>query len=99
VARADVLRRLGDGEAALREADRTLARAEPLGLKVSIAEAHFIKAAVLRAKNNSVAARREYSAALSLLEEVRRDEGNENLLKRADLAAVHAECVKGSQAS
>ncbi len=63
-----------------------LARAEALGLKVPLAKAHYLKASVLRAKGDP-AARREYAAALRLLEEVKRDGGNENVLKRADLAA------------
>jgi tetratricopeptide (TPR) repeat protein len=96
VARAEGLRRLGDNDAALREADRALSRAEGLGLKVPIAKAHFVKAAVLRAKNDP-AARREYAAVVRVLEEVRRDTGNENVLKRADLAPIHAESVQGSK--
>jgi hypothetical protein len=65
-------------------------------LKVPIAKAHFVKAAVLRAKNDP-AARREYAAVVRVLEEVRRDTGNENVLKRADLAPIHDESVKGSR--
>jgi tetratricopeptide (TPR) repeat protein len=96
VARAEGLRKLGDADAALGEADRALSRAEGLGLKVPIAKAHFVKAAVLRAKNDP-AARREYAAVVRVLEEVRRDTGNENVLKRADLAPIHAESVQGSK--
>jgi hypothetical protein len=96
VARAEALRRLGDVEAALREADRALARAEALGLKVSMAKAHYVRAAVHRGKDPSTA-RREYAAALRLLEEVKRDEGNENVLKRADLAKLYEECVNSSR--
>ena len=81
---------------ALREAERALARAEALGLKVPLAKAHYLKASVLRAKGDP-AARRDYAAALRLLEEVKGDGGNENVLKRADLAAMHAECAKWSK--
>jgi eukaryotic-like serine/threonine-protein kinase len=97
VERTDAVRRLGDGDAALREADRALARAESLGLKVSAAKAHVVKAAVLRSKGDA-GARREYAAALRLLEEIRADSGNDNVLKRADLASMHAEAVQFSKA-
>jgi serine/threonine protein kinase/Tfp pilus assembly protein PilF len=96
VQRADALIRLGDQANGLREAERALAKAEALGLKVPLVKAHFVKASVLRARGDS-AARREYAAALRLLEEVKSDDGNGNVLKRADLATMHAECVKWSK--
>jgi serine/threonine protein kinase/tetratricopeptide (TPR) repeat protein len=96
VARADALHALADHDEALREADRAIARADALGLKVPLAKAHYVKASALRAKGDTVAARREYVATVRLLEEVRNDDGNENVLKRADLAGMHAEAVKHS---
>ncbi len=96
VRRAETLRELGDAADALREAERAISRAEGLGLKIPLAKAHYVKAAVLRAKGDQLA-RREYLAALRLLEEVKNDGGNENVLKRADLAAMHAEAVKWSK--
>jgi hypothetical protein len=96
VQRADTLIRLGDAAGGLREADRALARAEALGLKVPLAKAYYLKGSVLRAKGDA-SARREYASALRLLEEVKSDGGNENVLKRADLATIHAECVKWSK--
>ena len=44
-------------------------------------------------------ARRNYASTLQLIEEMRREEGNQKLLDRADLKAIHAECVRWSQAS
>ena len=38
-------------------------------------------------------------SALRLLEELKSEEGNQDILKRADLAAMHAECVKGSKSA
>jgi serine/threonine protein kinase len=98
VQRAATLIRLGDGVGGLAEAERALARAEALGLKVALAKAYYLRASVLRAKGDA-SARRDYTSALRLLEEVKGDTGNENVLKRADLATMYAECVKGSQAS
>jgi hypothetical protein len=94
--RADALRVLGDEAGALREVERTLARAEVLGLKVALAKAHHLKASLLRAKADK-AARGEYTLAVRLLESVRNDSGNEKVLERADLAPIYAESVKGSQ--
>lgn len=96
--RADTLIKLGDTANGLREAEHALARAEALGLSVPLAKAYYLKASVLRAKGDG-AARRDYAKALRLLEEVKGDGGNENVLKRADLAAMHAEAVKWSKAS
>ena len=96
VQRANTLIRLGDSANGLREAERALGRAEALGLKVSQAKAHYLKASVLRGQSDP-GARRDYAAALRLLEEVKGDGGNENVLKRADLAAMHAEAVKWAQ--
>jgi serine/threonine protein kinase/tetratricopeptide (TPR) repeat protein len=96
VQRADTLIKLGDTANGFREADRALARAEALGLKVPLAKAYYLKGSVLRAKGDS-SAWRDYAAALRLLEEVKSDGGNENVLKRADLAPIHAECVKWSK--
>ena len=98
VQRAETLLRLGDQANALREAERAMARAEALGLKVPLAKAHYLKASVLRAKGDP-AARREYAAALRLLEEVKRDERERERAQARRSAAMHAECVKWSTAT
>ena len=87
--RAATLIRLGDLSNGLREAERALARAESFGLKVPQAKAHYLKASVAGAKGDLTTARRDYTMALRLLEEVRRDDGNESVLKRADLKSMY----------
>jgi serine/threonine protein kinase/Tfp pilus assembly protein PilF len=94
--RAAVLLALGDGNAARQEADRALAKAEPLGLRLSQARAHYLRAEVLR-PGGGPDARREYSLALRLLNEIKGEEGNQNLLTRTDLAKVYAACEQGSK--
>ncbi len=42
-------------------------------------------------------ARRHYTTALQLLEEMAREDGSQKLLERADLKAIHAECVRWSK--
>jgi hypothetical protein len=82
--------------AAEQEADRAIAAAETLGLRVAQAKAHNVRASALRA-GKSPEARREFAATLRLLEQVRNDTGNDKVLERADLAALHAESVRESQ--
>ena len=57
--------------------------------------AHYVRAVTLNARGDSTA-RREYAAALRLLEQVRNDTGNDKVLERADLAPIAAESRKGS---
>ncbi len=96
--RADALHRLGDQPAARQEVDRALARSEQLGLRMLRARAHYLRARLL-ASAAAADARRDYASALRLLEDLKSEEGNQDLLKRADLAVMHAECVQGSKAS
>ena len=96
IQRADVLAKSGDAATALGEVDRALARAETLGLRVSLAKAHFVKASILRARGDA-AARAEYASALRLLEQLRADDGNQDVLKRADLATLYSEAGKWSK--
>ena len=42
-------------------------------------------------------ARRHYTTALQLIEEMKREDGSQKLLERTDLKAIHAECVKWSK--
>ncbi len=93
IARASILIGLGDRAGGRSEVERALAKADALGLKVSLAKAYYLKASVLRATSDP-GAPREYAAALRLLEEVKADAGNEHVLERADLSSMHAECVK-----
>ena len=95
VRRAEMLLALGDRGEALREAERAIGRADVLGLKVSRARAHYVKASVLRA-NADPSAQREFRDAVRVFEEVKRDGGNERVLERADLARIYADAVKGA---
>jgi eukaryotic-like serine/threonine-protein kinase len=95
VQRARTLLALNDHAAAQQEADRAIAVAEGLGLRVPQAVAHYVRAVALNARGDS-GARREYAAALRLLEQVRNDTGNDKVFERADLAPIEAESRKGS---
>jgi hypothetical protein len=97
VHRAQALLRSGDRTVAAQEADRAVAAAEALGLRVAQAKAHYVRAMALQATNGGEA-RREFAAALRLLEHVRSDVGNDKVLERADLATLHAESRKAAGA-
>ena len=88
VARAGVLLKLGDRDGSRREADRALARAETLGFRVLAAKAHYLRAEALRSAGDADA-KREYGLAVRLLNDLSREDGNQNVLKRADLSAIY----------
>jgi tetratricopeptide (TPR) repeat protein len=83
-----VLLKLGDRDGSRREADRALARAETLGFRVLAAKAHYLRAEALRSAGDADA-KREYGLAVRLLNDLSREDGNQNVLKRADLSAIY----------
>src|SRR5262249_14640885 len=95
-ARAQALLTLGDRPAARQEADRTLAKAETLGLRLPQAKVHFVGAEILRADGDPNA-RGEYGAALRLLTDLNREDGNQNVLKRADISTIYIESERRSK--
>jgi serine/threonine protein kinase/tetratricopeptide (TPR) repeat protein len=88
--------KIGDRQAALQEAQRAIAKAETLGLRVLLAEAHYVFAEVLRLGADPQAGS-EYGRALQLLDQIKGEDGNQNILKRADLALIHSECTRWSK--
>ena len=93
---ADVLLRSGDRQQARLLAEDALARAETLGLRELRARSEYVVAAALRMAGDAQS-RRRYTTALQLLEEMAREDGSQKLLERADLKAIHAECVRWSK--
>jgi eukaryotic-like serine/threonine-protein kinase len=94
---ADTLLRAGDHQQARARAEETVARAETLGLRGLRARSEYVLAAAMRLAGDSQA-RRHYTAALQLLEEMATEDGSQKLLDRSDLKAIYAECVKWSKA-
>ena len=88
VAQAGVLLKLGDRAGSRREADRALARAETLGFRVLAAKAHYLRAEALRSAGDADA-KREYGLAVRLLNDLSREDGNTDVLERADLSAMY----------
>ncbi len=96
VQQADVLLRSGDRQQARLLAEDALARAETLGLRELRARSEYVVGAALRTAGDAQS-RRRYITALQLLEDMAREDGSQKLLERADLKAIHAECVRWSK--
>jgi hypothetical protein len=90
---ADTLIRAGDHSQARLLAEDALARAETQGLRELRARSEYVIATALRLAGNAQA-RKRYAEAQQLLEEMAREDGAQKLLERADLKAIHDECVK-----
>jgi tetratricopeptide (TPR) repeat protein len=95
---AETLLRIGDHRGARREIDRTLARAESLGLRELQARSEYVLATTKRQANDPQA-RHHYAAAMRMLDGMKREDGGQRLLERADLKVIYAECVRWSKAS
>jgi tetratricopeptide (TPR) repeat protein len=96
IARAQVLVKSGDRAAARQEIDRAVARAEALGSKLITAKAHFQRAEVLQLGKDPEA-RKEYALTLRLLNDIKSEDGGQNVLKRADVGAMYADSEKFSK--
>ena len=67
-----------------------------MGFRLLRAKALYLRGEILRLANDS-RARAEYGSALRLLEEIKGEDGNQQVLTRADLAAMHADCLRWSK--
>jgi hypothetical protein len=94
---ADTLLRVNDPAAARPLIKQALSRSDRLGLRLLRAKAHYLEATLLRLEKNRDA-RREYATALRLIDELTKDEGNQQLLKRSDLGALHADATRWATA-
>lgn len=92
---AEALLQLGDHRAARQEIDRTLPRAESLGLRELHARSEYVLASVLRAAKDDQS-RRHYAAVTRILDDMKREQGAERLLERVDLKAIYEDAKKWS---
>jgi tetratricopeptide (TPR) repeat protein len=96
--RAETLLKLGDRAIARREAERALTQAETFGLRPLLATAHYVRAEVLRL-TGTAEARADYASALRLLDEIKGEEGSQDVLTRADLGPMREACARWSKAA
>jgi tetratricopeptide (TPR) repeat protein/tRNA A-37 threonylcarbamoyl transferase component Bud32 len=93
---ADTLIRAGDHQQARARAEEALVRAETLGLRELRARSEYVVAASMRLAGDAQA-RRHYTTALQLIEDMAREDGSQKLLDRSDLKAIHADCTLRSK--
>ena len=98
VRRAETLLKLGDRVNARKEAERAIVQAETFGLRALLATAHYLRAEVLRSAG-SAEARADYASALRLLDEIKGEEGSQNVLTRADLGPIREACARWTKAT
>jgi len=96
---ADAMIRNHDYARAQQELERTLLRADKIGLKPLSAEAHYLLGNALRASGNQSEAQRNYRDALQLWDAMRQEPGSDKILGRADLNAMYEESRKFTQAA
>jgi hypothetical protein len=96
VSRAETLLKLHDNAGARQQAERAIAQADTSGFRLLLARGRYVKGEVLRQAKDASAAS-EYAAALRVLNDLKSEDGNQNLLKRADLRAMYADCEKWSR--
>jgi tetratricopeptide (TPR) repeat protein len=94
--RAEALLASGDRPGARAQADRVIAKAETGNFRLSLAKARYVKAETLRQAKDS-AAQAEYQTALRLFNDIKAEDGNANILKRADVGRTYDDCVKWSK--
>jgi hypothetical protein len=94
--RVDALIKLRDYTTARDEVNRALAKAETLALRTLIARARYLRGHALRLLNDPDSSR-DYAFALRLLDEMKAEDGNQNVLARADLSVMRADCVNYSK--
>ena len=95
---AEAYVKAGDHRAARAEVNRTLARAETLGLGELVLRCHYVLASTLRLAGDPQA-RKEYESTLRMIDALKREDGNDKLLHRADLKALHEDCLQWSTVS
>jgi tetratricopeptide (TPR) repeat protein len=88
VYRAQTLLAVKDVAAARQDADRAIARALTSGFRLLAAKAHFVRGEALRAAKDA-SAPRAYAAALRILDEIKAEDGSQDVLKRADLGPMY----------
>jgi eukaryotic-like serine/threonine-protein kinase len=72
------------------EIQRALSESERLGLRALIARSHHLLSRTLQLSGNPTEAGRHAAEARDALEDIRKEAGNDNILKRSDLSPIAA---------
>ncbi len=79
---------------ARQELERSLRNSDRLGLEVLVAKSQYLLGEALRLGGNETEASRHYAEARRILDEVRKEAGSDNVLKRSDLAAIYQDASR-----
>jgi tetratricopeptide (TPR) repeat protein len=91
IALGEALVKAGEPVPAQRELERAIAQSEKLGTRALLAKSHYLIGMALRQGGNESEATRHVTEARRLLDEIRKEAGTNDLLKRADLKPIVAE--------
>jgi tetratricopeptide (TPR) repeat protein len=84
-------------DAARDQLDRSVGRAEKLGLKVEQARAQYLLGAALAKAGKKQEAIPHYRQAVNILESISKEDGASRVLERSDLKDVYHDAAKGYQ--
>jgi len=79
------------------ELQRSLGGSEKMGLRLENAKIHSLLGTSLRLTGNAEEAKSQYREALTLLDEIRKEQGAEHALDRFDLKPIYAEATQYGQ--
>jgi tetratricopeptide (TPR) repeat protein/predicted Ser/Thr protein kinase len=77
--------------------DQTLNTSEKLGTRLQTAIIHFQLGNLLTQTGDASGSAGQYGQAATLLDEIRKEQGAEHILDRADLKAIYNDSTKGTQ--
>ena len=84
---------------AQQELIRALAVSEKLGMRAMTAKSHYLIATILRKTGKGTEAAGHYRDTIRLLEEIRKEPGATDVLKRTDLSSIYSDSVRWAQNS
>jgi serine/threonine protein kinase/tetratricopeptide (TPR) repeat protein len=76
--------------------DQALNTSEKLGVRLQTALVHYQLGNLLKQKGDSAGAAAEYRQAANMLDEIKKEQGAEKVLQRADLKPVYEQSTQGS---
>ncbi|HVN81827.1 MAG TPA: tetratricopeptide repeat protein, partial [Terriglobia bacterium] len=89
--KAEALINVKDYARARQELGRAMTIGEKLGLRETLARSHYLMAINLRLTGSRAEATGHYRETVRLLEEIRKEPGASNVLKRGDLTSIYME--------
>jgi tetratricopeptide (TPR) repeat protein len=78
--------------------NQALNTSEKLGTRLQTALIHYQLGDLLKQKGDSAGAAGEYRQSVAILDEIKKEQGAEHTLDRADLKAVYAQASQGAKA-